>query len=280
MRRVTAYRANRILFNFIKSNSIQGEAIVPANLCQSVVDTLQLTGLNLIFADISADSLCIDEKAVIKKAKEVSLVLFVHTYGIEMACPKWFTVVREINPHLAIIDDRCLCTPQLTLEDSSADLVLFSTCKKKQVDLGTGGIGFLSDKWTYCDVFVESSATLSNDVWYPDFDMIQQRLQESTLQKDRLNSIYRDSLPIEIQLPKEFQNWRFNIIVPNKEQILESLFSDGLFASSHYRSLSDQCRVAVNLHKGIVNLFNDFYYSEEQAIKTCELINNMLKRRV
>ena len=40
MRRVIEFRANRIIYNFIKSNSIQGQAIVPANLCQSVIDTL------------------------------------------------------------------------------------------------------------------------------------------------------------------------------------------------------------------------------------------------
>lgn len=277
---VTAYRANRILYNFIKSNSIQGEAIVPANLCRSVVDTLYLAGMNLFFVDISEDTLCADDRVVIEKARDASLLVFVHTYGIEMSCPGWFSTIKKINPSLAIVDDRCLCLPQLTLDDCSADLVLFSTCSKKQVDLGYGGIGYLSEKWEYKETIVESNAILTNMVWTPVLDSIEDRIRDSALHKEHLNSIYYDCLPSEIQLPKGFQNWRFNILVSNKEVILENLFSSGLFASSHYCSLSDHCSVAVNLHKRIVNLFNDFYYSEEQAIRTCEVINNIIRKRV
>ena len=277
---VTAYRANRILYNFIKSNSIQGEAIVPANLCRSVVDTLYLAGMKPFFVDISEDTLCVDDRVVIGRAKDASLLVFVHTYGIEMDCPGWFSTIKSINPSLAIVDDRCLCLPQLSLDSCFADLVLFSTCRKKQVDLGVGGIGFLSEKWEYYETIVESNAILTNKGWTPEFYSIEERIRDSVMHKEFLNSIYYDCLPLEIQLPKAFQNWRFNILVSNKEEILEQLFGTGLFASSHYCSLSDQCSVAVNLHKRIVNLFNDFYYSEAQAIRTCEVINNVIRKRV
>ena len=277
---VTAYRANRILYNFIKSNSIQGEVIVPANLCRSVVDTLYLAGMRLYFVDISEDTLCVDDKVVIERARDASLLVFVHTYGIELDCPAWFSTIKRINPKLAIVDDRCLCLPQLSLDGCSADLVLFSTCSKKQVDLGVGGIGFLSEKWEYNEIVVESNAILTNRVWTPVLESIEERIQDSVMHKEHINSIYYDCLPSDIQLPKVFQNWRFNILVSNKGDILENLFSMGLFASSHYCSLSDQCSVAVNLHKRIINLFNDFYYSEEKAIRTCKVINNVMRKIV
>lgn len=275
---VTAYRANRILYNFIKSNNIHGEAIVPANLCRSVVDTLHLAGMTLSFVDISEDSLCVDAEKVIEKTREASLLVFVHTYGIEMDCPNWFSTIKRINPSLVIVDDRCLCLPQLSLDSCLADLVLYSTCCKKQVNLGVGGIGFLSEKWDYKVFLVEDNAVLTNEVWNPDFDLIEKRMRESTIHKECLNSIYHDSLPLEIQLPKAFQNWRFNILVPNKEDLLERLFGMDLFASSHYCSLSDQCSVSKSLHNRIVNLFNDFYYTEEQAIRSCEVINDVLRK--
>lgn len=279
MRIVTAYRANKILYNFIKSNRIHGEAIVPANLCRSVVDTLHLAGMDLFFVDISSDSLCANELEVIERASKASLFVFVHTYGIEIDCPNWFSKIKEINPSLAIVDDRCLCMPQLSFDNTGlADLVLFSTCSKKQVDLGVGGIGYLSEKWEYKDIFVEDNAFLTNEVWNPDFVLIEKCMQESVIHKESLNNIYYNSLPLEIQLPRVFQNWRFNILVPNKEEVLECLFGMGLFASSHYCSLSDQCSVSKSLHKRIVNLFNDFYFSEEQAIQSCEVINNVLRK--
>ena len=278
MKRVLAYRANRILYNFIKSNGIKGKAIVPANLCNSVVDTLLLAGMSLEVVDISSVSLCVDESTIIEKVRDASVLFYVHTYGIEMDCTRFFSTIRRISPRLIIIDDCCLCLPQLSLETSVADLVLFSTCPKKQVDLGIGGIGYCSDHWYYSEVPVESNSILTNNTWNPNFENIKNRIKESVIHKSVLNSIYKTSLPTHIQLPDKFQNWRFNISVPNKDVILKSLFSMGLFASSHYPSLSNQCPIAINLQKSIINLFNDFYYSEEQAIQTCEVINNILKK--
>ena len=34
---------------------------------------------------------------------------------------------------------------------------------------------------------------------------------------------------------------------------------------------------AENLHKYVVNLFNDQYYTEKQAIRTCEIINSIIQ---
>lgn len=33
---------------------------------------------------------------------------------------------------------------------------------------------------------------------------------------------------------------------------------------------------AAELHKNVINLFNDLYYSEEQALRTCEIINKII----
>ena len=83
MKLVTAYRANKILYNFIKVNNIKGKVILPANICTDVVNTLQYAGLELEFVDVQADNLCIDQDSVLSLAKEGSMLLFVHTYGVE-----------------------------------------------------------------------------------------------------------------------------------------------------------------------------------------------------
>ena len=94
--------------------------------------------------------------------------------------------------------------------------------------------------------------------------------------KEKLNAIYRDMLPVTIQLPAQYQHWRFNILTGKKDEILKALFAEGLFASSHYMSLSNGCMIAQNLHEHVLNLFNDQYYTEEQAVKTCEIINSII----
>ena len=81
----------------------------------------------------------------------------------------------------------------------------------------------------------------------------------------------------------QYQQWRFNILVNEntKHIILKSLFDEHLFASSHYLSLSkvcknQECPNSTNLNNKIINLFNDFYYTEEKAFSTCKIINKNL----
>ena len=76
------------------------------------------------------------------EAEDATAVLAVHTYGIEDDFNEQFAALRAINPTIAIIDDRCLCMPELEEPNSIADLVLYSTGEKKQVELGAGGIGY------------------------------------------------------------------------------------------------------------------------------------------
>ena len=92
-----------------------------------------------------------------------------------------------------------------------------------------------------------------------------------------LNEIYASHLPAEIQLPGTYQSWRFNIRLENKEHILNSIFSAGLFASSHYASLAGimapgYCPQAENLVGEIINLFNDHYFNAQKAEQVCALI--------
>jgi hypothetical protein len=79
-----------------------------------------------------------------------------------------------------------------------------------------------------------------------------------------------------------WNNWRFCIRVKNKAELLKSIFSSGLFASSHYASLAGifgpgEAPVARKLHDGIVNLFNDRHISMSQVEKLTALILQHLR---
>ena len=273
MRRVTAYRGNRILFNFIKANAISGTAILPANICTSVVDTLHYAGMDIRFVDIAPKSLCLDTATALKLVQEASLLIYVHTYGVESIPDAFYAEVKQCNPNLFIVDDRCLCIPELdakTLEQSLADLVLYSLGPKKFVVMEHGAIGFVNSKCRYEEI-EEHSFFEPIDYTFDEATM-ESRREELRTYKHKLNDIYTELLPKAIQLPDIFHHWRFNIWVNNKAEIMQALTDSGFFASGHYKPLADHCPIAEDLYEHVINLFNDTYYTEEQARRTCEVI--------
>ena len=276
MKLVTANRANKILYNFVKSNHVEGKVLLPANVCESVVYTLRYAGLDLKLVDIQADYLCLDQSAVLQMAPTAAMLLFVHTYGVEDEYHEFFAQVREVNPNIIIVDDKCLCLPSLDTTETPADLVLYSTGAKKMVNLGGGAIGYIADQWEYDEVEVEPNEYLNNERWLLDTKQLYIKMDAMISHKEKVNAIYRDMLPASIQLPAQYQHWRFNILTDKKDEILKALFAEGLFASNHYPSLSLDCAIANNLHNYVVNLFNDQYYTKEQAIRTCEIINSII----
>ena len=276
MKLVTAYRANKILFNFIEVNHIAGKVILPANICVDVVNTLRYAGLELVFVDVQTNNLCINQSSVLQLAPSAAMLLFVHTYGVEDEYHEFFAQVKEVNPNIIIVDDKCLCLPNLNVDETPADIVLYSTGAKKMVELGGGSIGYIADQWEYDEVEVEPNDYLTNEKWLLDTKQMYIKMDAIISHKEKLNAIYRDMLPASIQLPAQYQHWRFNILTDKKEEILKALFAAGLFASNHYQSLSPDSPIAINLHNYVINLFNDQYYTKEQAIRTCEIINSII----
>ena len=168
MKLVTANRANKILYNFIQVNHITGKVILPANICTDVVHTLRYAGLDLLFVDIQADNLCVNQESVLQLASDASMLLFVHTYGVEDDFYEFFAQVKEANPNIIIVDDKCLCMPDLNVDESPADLVLYTTGAKKMVELDGGAIGYIANQWEYDEVEVEPNDYLSNEKWLLD----------------------------------------------------------------------------------------------------------------
>ena len=215
--RVSAYRGNCILYNFVKANAISGTAILPANICTSVVDTLSYAGMNIRFVDIAPESLCMDTDAVIELVQEASLLIYVHTYGVEPIPNVFYAEAKTRNPNLYIIDDRCLCIPELDAklhENLIADLVLYSLGPKKFVVMRHGAVGFVSNRCRYEDI-EEHSFFEPIDYTFDEASVLTRR-EELRTYKQKLNDIYCELLPNAIPFPDIFQHWRFNIWVENK----------------------------------------------------------------
>lgn len=277
-KRVTAYRASKTLYNFLKSNQerIRAPFLISANVCSNVPETLEVAGVAYRFVDIDVRTLCMDEQYVLDHAKEISGIVMVHTYGVETDFAPFYRQLRAANPDILIVDDRCLCMPSFEQNTYDADLTLYSFSEKKQVNLGKGSMAYIGENVQYEECPIPEQSFLTNEEWRINEQTVLAAMDSVIAHKEKLNAIYRKNLPAAIQLPAPYQHWRFNIIVSNKEEILKALFEAGLFASGHYNPQADGCNVATNLYTHVINLFNDFYYTEEQAIKTCEIIKCMV----
>lgn len=310
---IFANRASTLLYRFIKTFPT-GTYLLPANVCPIVPLTFVKAGVSFEFVDIDSDTLCLDEKTVLSFVcgnKKYTGIIFVRTYGYQYDASGFFSKLKSVNRSFKIIDDKCLCFPDFNPIASNVDLELFSTGYAKPVEIGFGGYAKIQEGIeleSVNDRFDENALSqlemkykegLKNRHLMEDhskewlntgnpeltleeyLEKIEKELPIVKTHKQMLNSIYEANLPEQIVLSKEFQNWRYNILTTNKKTILNSIFSAGLFASSHY--IPSSClfekkhyKISSELSGKVINLFNDFYFSEKQAIQLCEIVRKNL----
>jgi hypothetical protein len=310
MQIIQAPRASAILYNLLSSQASSRPWLLPANICPIVPITFFKARVPFEFVDISAETLHMDleqAKALVTRRKYGGL-LYSHTYG-ELSTPnEFFTNVKSIHPELLILDDRCLCIPDLEPDAAlPSDVTLYSTGYAKIVELNFGGYAFIKEdvpyrtnhlpftpqdydelershkeavsyrtRFIYRDLdWLETNADVPT--WYDYLRQVESRLNNSIAHRKLLNDIYLNRLPAQIQLPRAYQTWRFNIRVKNKIRVMNAIFSAGSFASSHYASMAGimsegQALQAEKLANEVINLFNDHHFSVEQAEQVCGII--------
>jgi dTDP-4-amino-4,6-dideoxygalactose transaminase len=310
MQILQAPRASAILYGILIADQEKHPWLLPANICPIVPITFLKAGVPFWFVDISAETLHMDlEQAEVSiKERKFGGLLYAHTYG-EAATPNhFFESIKRESPKLLIVDDRCLCIPDLKPEFANqADVQLYSTGYAKIVELNSGGYAFMRDDINYQPAhlsfnpadhermersykesigrrvrfvhqdsdWLDTESPVSS--WSAYQQHIEANLRQSLEHRVSLNQIYAGMLPREIQLPAGFQVWRFNIRVRNKQRILDRIFSAGLFASSHYASLADimgeeHAPHAEALAESVINLFNDRHFTPDQAEQVCKII--------
>lgn len=310
MQIVQAPRASAIIYSLLANLENRNPWLLPANICPIVPITFLKARIPFKFVDISAKTLHMDldqAESLIRKRNYGGL-LYAHTYGESSTPNEFFESIKNFFPELTIIDDRCLCVPDVELDPANkADVQLYSTGYAKIVDLNFGGYSFLGQdiryqatrlpfnprdneqvEKSYKDAISQQVKFIYQDCdwldtetppleWHDYKKQIEMNLVKSLEHRAQLNQIYATTLPVELQLPHGFQTWRFNICVKNQQHILERIFSSGFFASSHYVSLAnimdeDQAPYAQALAERVVNLFNDDHLAFEQVEQICNII--------
>jgi hypothetical protein len=315
MQVVQAPRASAILYHLLKSQGNADSWLLPANICPIVPITFFKAGVPFELVDTSAETLHMDLGQARRRLERGAYggLLYAHTYGEPSTPEDFFLYVKSSFPNLLLIDDRCLCVPDLDPpEEMSADVQLYSTGYAKVVELQFGGYAFLRESVPYqpeslpfrsqalreiemgYKQAIQSQAMYSykdsdwlqtdSDLpaWYDYRQQIETGLKVSLEHRAEINEVYAGALPPEIQLPRAYQTWRFNLRVRNREQILEAIFASGAFASAHYASLAGimapgRCPQAEMLAREIVNLFNDHHFDPRNAEGVCAVILENLK---
>lgn len=307
-------RACSILYRYIKGQK-KGVWLLPVNVCPDVPLTFSLADIPFEFVDINSETLCIDVDECIRRTRKRRNyyigVVYVRTYGYLFDTTEVFNSLKSDNSEFIVIDDRCLCIPDTEPDFYGADMILYSTGHCKQIDLGTGGLALFdknpdiafedvdllydgTDEVSIYKKSYEDNTPLDSipkgwlrlefyDNYNGYLNQIKNKVSHRISQRESINSVYKSSLPEEIQLSSKYQNWRFNIRVSPKykDKILKSLFNENLFAGSHYHSANKLYDTTVYknsdaLYGEILNLFNDDYYTVDKATQTCELINKII----
>ena len=142
-----ANRASAVLYGFLKGRTFEKPFLLPANVCPVVPLSMMKAGLDYEFVDIDVRHTMSEGKALEKVSSGAySGLLFVHSYGKSFDNKSFYSELKARSPELCIIDDRCLCKPELEdIVPENVDLVLFSTGYAKYVELSYGGFGITSN---------------------------------------------------------------------------------------------------------------------------------------
>lgn len=312
MKTILGARASSILYDLLKSHAGRRPFLLPANVCPIVPLTFFKAGVPIEFVDISPDAfgMDLDDARSRLQGREHGYggLLYVHTYGDPFTPNEVLTEIKREHPDLLLIDDRCLCVPDLEPDPlNGADAVLYSTGYAKIVDQGIGGFAFLRDGVEYrheslpyerqalhkLESDYKHSIELHQPYRYLDVDWLQseaelpawpeymERLRNGvnvSLERRRcINALYDALIPADIRLPASCQLWRYNLRVKDNRRTLMAIFDAGLFASAHYASLAGLFGPgsgprASELASQVVNLFNDRHYTPEMAEKTARIV--------
>ena len=253
----------------------------------------------------------------------VAGVIFIRPYGAIDEAAIDFNHLKSLSSTTVMVDDRCSAVPELNPANlaSGADMYLYSTGYGKYVDFGAGGYAFLEPSlayqshWSPAAGFSEQDYRqlesrwkfqLSNRIkgrfwdsetqglgWLDSgplalshseyLDAIGRRLGAVRKQKALADEIYRSLIPESVFIGEQYNDWRHQILVGGKFQLLETLFANKLFASGHYDTtarLFSGCDYARSdhLYSRIVNLFNDFNLTEAQMVDIAGLVSRHVEQ--
>lgn len=276
---------------------------LPANICPIVPLSLVRAGYSIKIIDIDPVHLELNWQQLSALGRDLSVVLWLRPYGrIHGPAPELRNFQLQ-NPQIKWIDDRCLCIPETAVpQDIFADATLWSTGFGKFVELGYGAWAHVQncspEEWQvltwdepFCPEDLQAfdhrvKEALSNELkhcpWTGDLNYLQGQIQPLDLDyvrakaktilahKMAINQIYDSLIPAKFRQEKEWNMWRYQMLVPDADLLKNEIFARGFFAGRNYPSIAkgfevQECSQAKRDHQKRINLFNDLRISPEFA---------------
>lgn len=316
-------RASTVLYKFLVSNCQGYHFLIPANVCSIVPLTFLKAGIDFSFIDIDLTTHAGSFNEYIRSirlciSKNIG-IFFVNAYGAHQDTKEFYKKIKLLAPKSIIIEDNCLCIPetQRELPLDNVELEFYSTGYSKYVHMPIGGgFGLIRDGLHYND-FIEcfnvdgyseqqnkikvcrkseelfvynennwlpSQSVISEDYTIEDYiNEVRQMVIKSREHKQVINDLYNHTLPEDIKVGMDYNNWRYMLLFPTqsiRDKIMEALFDAQLFASPHYQSAAYlfkrvRCPNTEYEAKRLLNLFNEKRYTKSMAIKTADIINKV-----
>ena len=254
MRMVIGFRASSIMYSWLVSNEIKGTVLLPANICETVPAVYVKAGLKIKLCDIDKETYDISEEIIRKKlSAEIKVLHFNHTYGRKNV--EQDTLICKIKneyPNILIVEDRCLCEPDLSVPKTVADIVIYSTGNTKVVNIGKGGFAYIGEKWNYIEQnepfsdkadaefdkhikechsnirpvdwkimkaeWIKFDLGMSQDEY---MDELNKELPRSIKHKKIINEIYSG---LNGSLEDDYNIWRYQLLLKNAIECKKALF--------------------------------------------------------
>jgi dTDP-4-amino-4,6-dideoxygalactose transaminase len=225
------------------------EVIVPEFTMVATAWAVSYIGANPIFVDCG-DDLNINPDLIEEKiTKKTKAIIPVSVYG-RMYSDKVLEIAKKYN--LVVIEDLAEAhgTPP------RGDIACYSLFANKIISSGEGGI-CLTDNKKYADLMIWYRSMCFNaehtflhpDIGY-NFRMTGlqgavalaqvERLDEILKKRKQIEEWYNTYLPKEIQMPKRDVLWMYDIVVKNKEKVMEGLKECGVETRHFFKAMSQQ----------------------------------------
>lgn len=308
---ISANRALGLLHNFIvQEYSHITEWYVPATICYSVPFLFRKLNKNIVFYDFGFDRNLITTQLNVNDGPR-GLLLYDY-YGKSWENEDILALEQQFD---CLILDSCLSRPQFTDAGRAiGNMQLFSTGDKKYTNLGYGGYALvpkavtlsfsapaaqktieendhhLETLWKNCSdkaSFQNMAGSIGSnwidtaaDKITPAYiTQVQESTEKATAHKMRINDVYKNTVPEDLWMGNEWNDWRFNIITSNQDLLMNELFKNGFFASKHYKNMAPYFGASslpnsAFIENHIINLFNDDYITEDRAYGIAMLIKN------
>jgi len=165
VRAIPFARGSTAIYALLRALAVRdgpGEVVMPSLCCETVAMAIIYAGHDVVFADVSPQTLCISPETVAPLlSARTRAVIIVHLYGMDAEAQR-FDALRVLNPHMTLVEDIAQAVGGRTIDGrplgGTLDASILSFAPDK-ILRGSGGMLTIGQRAAFlADVDMMSSA--------------------------------------------------------------------------------------------------------------------------